>query len=245
MTPRTDSDQASGHLKILNSSSMSAALCVPIVLEFCKLLKRAAGVDDPLYGSCRSSLGTMVEYTDIRENKWSIGLGDIFPFVSELAAKLSHDLVVSAESTSFPGPSPSIGDVDDFTAFMVAVRNEIKRDLGFSCPVRLPLSEELPLCYADEITILHGIFVNLLSKLDRCLVKIEEHAKENGGETLSVGCQYLGLLKELNSISKLYYGSEEVFWETMKRRTSALCYIIVRCANRSDDDHKWILECKK
>ncbi|KAK6149675.1 hypothetical protein DH2020_017200 [Rehmannia glutinosa] len=284
-TPRTDSDQASGHLQIFNASSAPAALvmlymsphkpnreaaddaikqfisssktilpkhtyhhCLPIVLEFCRLLNRAVGVDDPLYSLCRSSLGTMVEYSEIREKKALIGLRDIFPFVSELAAKLSHDLVVSAEATSFSGPS--VGVVDDFTAFVVAARNEIKADIGFSRPVRIPLSEEpskLPLCYPDEITILHGIFVNLLSKLEKCLVKIEEHvdlAKKHGGETLSVGCQYLALLKELNSISKIYFGSEKVFWETMKRRTSALCYIIVRCAKRSDD-HKWILEYKE
>ncbi|KAI3456542.1 hypothetical protein Pfo_013205 [Paulownia fortunei] len=281
MTPRTDSDQASGHLQIFSASSAPAALvmlymsshkpnreaaddairqfitssktilpkhtyqqCVPIVLEFCRLLNRAAGIDDPLYALCRSSLGTMVEYIEIGEKKGLIGLRDIFPFVSELAAKLSHDLVLSTESTSFMGPSSD--DVGDFSAFVVPVRNEIKGDVGFCGPIRVPLSEELcrlPLCYADEIITLHGIFVDLLNKLEKCLVKIEEYVDsvmKQHGET----CQYLAILKELNSISKLYYGCEEVFWETMKRRKVALCYLIVRYAKRSDD-HKWILECKE
>ncbi|KAL6567544.1 hypothetical protein OROGR_001212 [Orobanche gracilis] len=285
MTPRNDSDRASGHFQIFSASSVPLALvmlymspyrrnrnvavdaikhfimscktvlpknaynyCVPIIFEFCRLLNRAVGIDDPLYGSCRSSFGAMLESIDIGEDKGSIGLRDIFPFVSELADKLSHDLVASRESTSFL--VPSMDDVNDFSAFVALVRNGITGDVGFCNPIRVPLSEELfslPLCLANEIIFLHGIFCDLLSKLEKCMVKIEEHlerAKKHGGEILYVGTQYLALLKELNNTSKLYHGCEEVFWETMKQRTSAFCYLIVMCAKRIDD-HNWIFECKE
>ncbi|KAG8385825.1 hypothetical protein BUALT_Bualt03G0085500 [Buddleja alternifolia] len=286
MTPRTVSDQASGHLQIFTASSAPSALvmlymsshkpnrdaadeaikqfitsiknvlpkhtyheCVPIVLEFCRLLKGAAGSDDPLYGVCRSNLGTIVEYIEIGEKKGMIGLCDIFPFVSELASKISHDLVLSTESSSFVGPS--LSDVSDFTAFLVPVTNEIKGNAVVRGPIGFPLNEELsslPVFYAEQITLLHGIFVDLLSKLEKCLVKVEDYvdrAKKQDSETLFFGwCQYLAILGELNSISKLYYGCEEMFWETMKRRKGALCYLIVKYAKRSDD-HKWIIECKE
>ncbi|GER52886.1 E3 ubiquitin-protein ligase UPL5 [Striga asiatica] len=285
MTPRTDTDQASGHLQIFSASSAPAALvmlymspykpnrdvagdaithfitscktilpkqhyhlCVPIVMEFCKLLSRAVGTDDSLYALCRSSLGTMVEFIDIGEKKDSVGLRDVFLFVCELATKLSSDLVASTQSGSFS--APSISDVQDFAAFVAPVRNGIKADIGFCGPIRVPLSEELcrlPLCFANEIVVLHGIFFDLLSKLEKFMVKIEERldrAKKREGETFHVGCQYLDLLKELNSTSKLYQGCEEVFWETMKQRKSAVCYLILRCSRRSDD-HIWISECKE
>lgn len=286
MTPRTDADQASGHLQIFSASSAPAALvmlymsshrpnrsaadeairqfisssktvlpkhtyhqCVPIILEFCKLLKRAAGIDDPLYCLCRSSLGTMVGHIEVGEKKGLIGVRDIFPFVNELAAKLSHDLVLSTES--FPFPGPSLSDVNDFSSFVVPVRNEIKGDMGFSRPIKVPLSEDLrdqPLRYADEIVILHGVFVDLLSKLGTCLEKIESHMNnvlKQDSDTLCAGsCHYLTILKELYNISKIYDGCESLFWETMARRKGAFCYLIVRCAKRSED-HNWILECKE
>ncbi|KAL3850934.1 hypothetical protein ACJIZ3_012816 [Penstemon smallii] len=216
--------------------------CVHIFLEFCDLLRKAAGTNDPLYGFCRTSLGKMVECTEIWERKGLLGLHDIFLFVRELAVKLTHDLVLS---------EPSMKDVRDFTTFLVPVRNEIKGNVAFRGPIGLPLSEELsslPLSYAEEITYLHGVFVDLLNKLDKCMATIEEHVDlvmKLDGESLFFGwCQYLAILKELNNISKLYIGCKEMFWETMKRRKGALCYLIIRYAKRGDD-HRWITECKE
>ncbi|KAL2473438.1 E3 ubiquitin-protein ligase [Forsythia ovata] len=218
----------------------------PIVLEFCKLLSRAAGTDDPLYNLCRSTMGTMVEFLEVGVKKESIGVHDIFLFVSQLAAKLSHDLVLSMESSSFVGPL--LSDVRDFTAFVVPVRNKIMLEIGFCGPVKFPLSEQRWVCYGKEIIILHEIFIDLLGKLEECLGKIEEQVDmraKSDSQTLFFGwCQYLAILKELNSISKLYKGAEEVFWEKMKQKKDALCYLIVRFAKRSDE-HQWILEHKE
>lgn len=220
--------------------------CAPIVLEFCRLLSRAAGIDDSLYIFCRSRLGTMVEYIEIGKEKGLIGLRDVFPFVGELAAKISHDLVLNIEATSLLGLSSR--DVSDFSAFLVPLKNEIKGDGGCCGTIRVSSPEELcsrQLC-ADEVIFLRKIFVGLLGKLEDVLVKIEEQVvTKQDNQTLTFGCcEYLELLKELNSISKLYYGCEEVFWETMKRAKGALCYIIVKYAKRSDDN-KWILDRKE
>ncbi|XP_073026082.1 E3 ubiquitin-protein ligase UPL5-like [Primulina eburnea] len=223
--------------------------CVPIILDFCRSLSRAAGTGDPLYMLCRGSLAGIVECIEIGENKGLIGLRDIFPFVSELAAKLLRDLALSMESSSFVGPS--LSDVRDFTAIVVPVSNEITRHDGYCGPIKVPLCVELhdfPVCYAKEIALLHGIFVDLLREMDKCLGKVEEHVNlmmKLDPDTLFFGwCQYLAILKELNCISKVFFGCVEEFWEIMKHRKIALCYLIVKFAKRSDD-HKWILEHKE
>ncbi|KAL2495573.1 E3 ubiquitin-protein ligase [Forsythia ovata] len=219
-------------------------LCLPIVLEFCKLLNGAAGSDDPLYTLCRSSLGTMVECVEIGNQKGLIGVGDIFKFVGELAAKLSHNLVLSMDTSSCVGPS--LTEVQDFTAFVVAARKKIEEHVVSCGPIKFPLGEDccLPVPYGEEITLLHGIFIDLLAVMVECLGKIDEHVEMRvtlDNETLLCGwCQYLAILKELNSISKLYKGAEELFWEKMRQRKDALCYLTVRFAKRSDE-HKWIL----
>ncbi|KAK4485013.1 hypothetical protein RD792_007621 [Penstemon davidsonii] len=211
--------------------------CAPIALEFCKWLCRAVGTGDPLYVFCRSSLASMVELTDFQEKKGLIGFKDIFPFVKELAVKLSHDLLFSTEST------PLSSDVRDFSALLVPVRKEIERYVVNCGPIIFTYRGEnfgLPVPYFEEIRCLHEIFVCLLCNLDTCLMKIEERAddvtKQDGRWS-----QYLAILKELNLVSKLYLGCDKMFWETMKRRTVALSYLIVRYVKKSDE-HKWILD---
>ncbi|KAL3820242.1 hypothetical protein ACJIZ3_006147 [Penstemon smallii] len=104
---------------VLNKDSYNR--CGLIALEFCKWLCRAAGTCDPLYVFYRNSLVSMLELTDSLEKKELIGFKDIFPFVKELAVKLSHDWMLSTEST------PLLSDVKDFSVFMVLVRKKIKR----------------------------------------------------------------------------------------------------------------------
>ncbi|XP_073307471.1 E3 ubiquitin-protein ligase UPL5-like [Primulina huaijiensis] len=222
--------------------------CVPIILDFCKLLSLAAGTDDPLYILCRGSLAAIVECIEIGENKGLIGLRDLFPFVSELAAKLLRDLSLSMESKSFV---PSFSDVKDFAAIVVPVSNEITRHDGYCGPIKVPLCAELhnfPVCYAKEIALLHGIFVDLLRKMDKCLSNVEDRVNlvmKQDGEALFFGWrQYLAILKELNCISKVFFDGVEEFWEIMKHRKSALRCLIIKFAKRSDD-HKWILERKE
>lgn len=73
-------------------------LCTPIVLQFCKLLRGAAGLDDSLYKFCRSSLGDIVESSGILRRKATTGL---------LALK---DEIVSSESL-VPSPVRMLKDL--------------------------------------------------------------------------------------------------------------------------------------
>ncbi|KAL1560022.1 HECT-type E3 ubiquitin transferase [Salvia divinorum] len=248
---RTAADEAIRHFLTSSKTILPTHMLhefVPLILEFCNLLKKAAGIDDPLYCLCRSSLGEMVGDMEVGlgVKKLKTGLPDIFPFVSELAEKLSHDLVLSTESMFFPGPL--LGDISDFSSFVAPIMKEIEGNVMF---LGLPLTEDLrgiPQGYADEIRMLYVIFDDLLSKLERWLGKIEDRMNSDlkqDTDTLSVGsCHYLTFLKVLNNISKIYSGCEGLFWEAMKRRKGAFCYLIVKCAKRSED-HTWILECKE
>ncbi|GKB71734.1 E3 ubiquitin protein ligase UPL5-like protein [Tanacetum coccineum] len=79
-------------------------LFAPIVLQFCKLLRKAVTNDDPLYIFCRTSLGSMLDDTSF------IAVQDIWPFVDELATKLSQGLVSSMEESIGPSSTDVLLD---------------------------------------------------------------------------------------------------------------------------------------
>ncbi|XP_059437048.1 E3 ubiquitin-protein ligase UPL5-like [Corylus avellana] len=221
--------------------------CAPIVLEFCKLLRRAAN-EDPLYLSCRSTLGSLLESIGSPESsKGVIVMQEIFPFVSELASRLSKDLGLSMESPT--GVGPQLGDVRDFAAFLLPLRTAITEQVGFRGPnpVSVGGTEPKHPLYGEEIEFLHLLFIDLLKRMGECLHKMEEclAVKHKGeGENIYTGwSQYLAILKELYSISQLYQGAEEEFWTVLRLGKSSLCALIVRYAKRTDD-HQWLLERK-
>ncbi|XP_061964312.1 E3 ubiquitin-protein ligase UPL5-like isoform X2 [Populus nigra] len=226
--------------------------CVPIVMEFCNLLRKV-GSDDPLYVVCRSCLGSLLEngggtcgwrYHGGEEGK-GVVMQEIFPFVSELGSKLSKDLTGSvAESMG-----PSEADVKDFSAFLIPLHSVISEQRGFGSPISMPLKKRAFNCplYAKEIEQLHVIFIDLLDIMEKCLEKMQDSSnlKTNGeGELNHTGwIQYLFILKELNNIAKLYKGAEEKFWTVLRLRKASLCVLIVRYAKRTDD-HQWLLQHK-
>lgn len=227
--------------------------CAPIILEFCKLLRRVAH-EEPLYQLCRSTLGSLLENVGIssglkygEEVKGSIIIKEIFPFVRELGHRLVSDLNSSMESAISLGPS--LSDVRDFTAFLLPLRCAILGQAGFEGPISLPLRKrgyDSPV-FGEEIECLHVIFMDLLIKMDECLIKMVESLAPRGtleNEYIHSGwSQYLAILKELNGISKLYKGAEEKFWDVLRSRKPSLCALIIKYAKRIDD-HTWILEHK-
>ncbi|XP_021619211.1 E3 ubiquitin-protein ligase UPL5 isoform X2 [Manihot esculenta] len=230
--------------------------CAPIVLEFCKLL-RAVAHDDPLYLSCRSTLGSLLETMGISRglSKYSGGedvnglivIQDIFPFINELANRLSRDLVSSMESTTANGPGSS--DVRDFSAFLLPLYATITEHVGFQGPISVPLDKRgfsHPL-YVEEIEQLHVIFSDLLIKMDNCLAKMEDFLplkpSGEGESSRTAWSHYLAILKELNNIAKLYENAEEHFWAVLRLRKASLCVLIVKYAKRIDD-HQWLLQHK-
>ncbi|KAE8686367.1 putative F-box family protein [Hibiscus syriacus] len=194
--------------------------CAPILLEFCKLLRKFVN-EDNLYESCRGALGVLLESVGtsrglmLPEIKGLIALQDIIPFVSELAYKLSRDLESSVHSSG--GPLSS--DVRDFTAFLNPLRSTIFERVGYRIPVSVEWQKEdlsnPP--YGEAMEFLHAVFSDLLAKMERCLIRVVESLAASGsseGEFLHSEwwSQYLAILKELNGISKLYPGAEEQFW---------------------------------
>lgn len=226
--------------------------CAPIVLEFCKLLRRLSS-DDSLYLSCRSSLGSMLELIKVswisehsESVKRAISIQEIFPFVRELAERLSKDLELSLISAASVG---TWSDVLDFTMFLRPLRTAISGHKGFKHPISLPLKKkhhDVLMC-TEEVELLYPIYEEMLNKMDKCLSGMEERlsAKVSGEIDIAYPgwSRYLTILKELNAISKLYLGLEERFWTILSLRTHALCTLVVRYAKRSDD-HKWLLEHK-
>ncbi|KAJ0082156.1 hypothetical protein Patl1_09785 [Pistacia atlantica] len=168
--------------------------CAPIVLEFCKLLRKFTP-EDTLYLACRSTLGSLLENFGgslwekigvLRATKYGddvkglVVIQDIFPFVSELAGRLSRDLTSSMEMVLSVGPL--VSDVRDFTAFLVPLRKAILGQVGITCPIAVPLPKRgynHP-SHGDEIEYLHGIFRDLLMRMDKCLGKVEERLNVRG-----------------------------------------------------------------
>ncbi|XP_030457018.2 E3 ubiquitin-protein ligase UPL5 [Syzygium oleosum] len=226
--------------------------CAPIVLEFCKLLRRLSS-DDSLYLSCRSSLGSMLELIKVswisehsESVKRAISIQEIFPFVRELAERLSKDLELSLISAASVG---TWSDVLDFTMFLRPLRTAISGHKGFKHPISLPLKKkhhDVLMC-TEEVELLYPIYEEMLKKMNKCLFGMEERlsAKVSGEIDIAYPgwSRYLTILKELNAISKLYLGLEERFWTILSLRKRALCTLVVRYAKRSDD-HKWLLEHK-
>nr|GFB11160.1 hypothetical protein [Tanacetum cinerariifolium] len=92
-------------------------MLAPVVLHFCVLLRQVlvTHVDDDLHVFFRTTLGSMLsDYAWFSTSTSKIALYDIFPFVDELAYKLSNDLVESVNSVI--GPSET--EVHDFKAFV-------------------------------------------------------------------------------------------------------------------------------
>ncbi|TYG65617.1 hypothetical protein ES288_D06G200600v1 [Gossypium darwinii] len=226
--------------------------CAPILLEFCKLLRKVVN-EDSLYEACRSALGMLLESVGtsrglmLPEVKGLIVIQDIFPFVSELADKISKNLESSVDSTSSGEPLSS--DVRDFTAFLNPLRSTILERVAFRIPisVKWKKKDNSNPPYGEAVEFLHTIFNDLLGKMENCLIRVEENLTATGsseGEYLSSEwSQYLAILKELNGISKLYQGAEEQFWMLLRNRKSSLCALIIRFAKRNEDN-RWLLEHK-
>ncbi|KAD4982312.1 hypothetical protein R6Q59_001890 [Mikania micrantha] len=212
--------------------------CAPVALEFCNLLSRSAAQDDPLYSLCRSSLGSMVE--DLRIGRSSrnhenfsnrmcvIAVKDIFPFVTELANKL----------TEGSGINLSLNEVRDFAAFLRPIKAAIKDLPDFERIIQVPMIYTFT-CYDDEIKLLYAILFELMEKMRKCLekVKVEMVMEENEDGEWD---QYLPILKETRGIAKLYQGAEDIFWSVMKSVDVSLQYLIIRYAKRGEN-YKWII----
>ncbi|KAF3646233.1 putative 60S ribosomal protein L6-like [Capsicum annuum] len=223
------------------------------VLKFCKILGKEVEFEDNLYIFCRSSLGTIIQRLGIAsckaDTKELASLQDVFPFVYQIAAQLYVELESIMKSTD---SSLSVSLVDHFTAFMLPVRTVIQLQVLFDVPITFPLMKDETgeaQYYRESIEWLHKFFYGLLEKIVLSLKILEGRwgLKEGGEDRQAVQTWwslYLKILKELNSISKLYTGLENVFWQKTREVKVSLSFLIVKFATKSED-HGWLIEHKE
>ena len=116
---------------------------------------------------------------------------------------------------------------------MHLVKCAMRRQEAFGSPISIPsLIQGEAGMKIFEIEHMHRVFSNLLEKTEVCLKKLESQLglinKERDEPIVRCWSRYLLILNELECISKLYKGLEEMFWEKMRQRRVALCYLIVR-----------------
>ncbi|PHT36724.1 hypothetical protein CQW23_24424 [Capsicum baccatum] len=221
-----------------------------IVLEFCKILRETVGIEDDLYIFCRSTLGAIIEpigITSCKADKKLVSLQDVFLFVGEIVAQLQYDLLSKSTDLSL-----SFNLVRDFAAFTLPVGNVISLHVPFGFPITFPLLEidtDEAQYYRECIEWLYYRFYGLLLTMEFSLRLLEGRLglQEKGEDTQVVQIWWslcLKILKELNDISKLYTGMENVFWQKMREVKPSLCCLIVKLATESED-YGWLFEHKE
>ncbi|KAG5573589.1 hypothetical protein H5410_063355 [Solanum commersonii] len=223
--------------------------CAGLILVFCKLLRRAVGLEDPLYSFCRSTLRDIVEAVGIARCKKNVAkellaLNDAIMFVREVVVvDLSREFELSMGSVESTGLS-LMSIVCDFTEYMCLARTLLQQpfvSLNGEAVHDRDYIESLHRILSD----LHIMLYNLLDKIEPCLRKLEDKLRLINDDRLIVSwwSQYLVILKELNNISMLFNNSE-VFWQKLSQRKLSLSCLIGIYA-MSFDDYRWIIEHKE
>ncbi|KAJ1428684.1 Ubiquitin-like domain superfamily [Sesbania bispinosa] len=212
-----------------------------MVLEICRLLRHVVECFDSLYIACRGYFRILFEAAGDRCFDIRNFHQDMFPFVSELADCILRDLELSIFCPT--GILPRGNHFQDFTVLLAPLRNEIRKRQALkgsvtdeNCHEEHPLFER----EADHIRI---IYIKLLITMDDCLGALEHCLAEEEEEGYWGWSWYLSMLKELYHISKLYDGTEDMFWRVLMRRRSMLSLLVVWNAGRTND-HRWVLENK-
>ncbi|KAL8128880.1 hypothetical protein V2J09_018035 [Rumex salicifolius] len=229
------------------------AFSATIILEFCRLLmptyKDTSG-DDLLYIHCRSALGSVLKMVSLASGpdevdkfKYFMTIQDILPFLRDLVSRLKKDMELSIDSSGSKGPT--FRDVSDFSLLLCPLRTLVEDQIVLGGPIEAPLGKGKSMlrpCW-EEILLLSWIFNELCGLIDQCLEKIENHPALKGNpvkDSYQGGwSQYLTLLKELNSIAKLYGGAQDLFWNMMRRRKGSVHALIIKFAI-NEDDNSWL-----
>ncbi|OVA01022.1 HECT [Macleaya cordata] len=261
MIPRDNKKKSMELLKIFEFCGAPDALVSlfnsPIkVSQFCALLRGAAACGEPVYYSCRETLGSLLKSIGFANRLRYFGttkssdlIEDLHPFVCELSFKLMDGLYTiktsSSVSTSFRLSFES--DIREFTLFSLHLRRAIEehfRSKGQSLPLCLDdnFDEHHP-CYLEQIHRFHCNFHYLLRSIKMCMDRIEYNVKFAGVWEFNHGWSYyLSILKELNNISKLYQGAEDELSNEMRSYQFSLDTLVMY--SKRSDDHQWLLKHK-
>ncbi|KAG2330573.1 hypothetical protein Bca4012_019843 [Brassica carinata] len=211
--------------------------CLPVVLEFCRLLRGACTPDNKLYVSCRNTLGSMLDLVykcdEFQFRLFTIG-EEIYPCVSELADLIAKELV---ENTG-----PSFSDVQKFSSFWQPLKRAVTAQLPCLFPVAMPLRNTV---LEAEIGKLYQIFGRLLTVMDTCMYRIESRGVVNTEAAMSASwSQYLAILKIMDSMCELYQGAKEQLASLLNTRKVSFSALVLKFAKRGED-HQWIFDYKE
>ncbi|KAJ9558013.1 hypothetical protein OSB04_012627 [Centaurea solstitialis] len=212
--------------------------CAPILLGFCKLLRKSFPHNDPLYKLCTSRFGKMVKDANNfhgSNNRVIREFQEMFPSIADTATMISEGLVSNMESLRNSGPQATT--ISFFKGYLDQLKFGVREQVSF--PIPMPSYSEL-MDHPNKFKFLYILFDDLLTIVLMCLDTMEEwiEKKEEGAFP-----HYLVILKELHDISKLYQGGEDYFWSNLRDNTVSLCYLILRYAKRGED-YEWLLEHK-
>ncbi|CAI9279953.1 unnamed protein product [Lactuca saligna] len=188
------------------------SLCAPAALMMLYMSPHA-GRSDPLYEDCRSSLGSMVEYLRIGRSSRNYDNISNKPVIITVQDILPY--VAELANNLTEGLISSVEAIDD----VCPSPSDVREFASFLRPLKAAIKDQ---------TEFEGIIPIPKSYL------ASEKKGYFGWDS------YLSILKELRSISKLYQGAEDFFWENLKRNKVSICYLIVKYAKRGED-YKWIL----
>ncbi|CAM8893561.1 unnamed protein product [Rhodiola kirilowii] len=218
-----------------------------IVLGFCKHFD-IMDHKDSLYYYCRSTLGSLVgdsahvqESADCTEG--SLSLPEVFPFLHETGRNLKDFL----DGGEVINESALLRHVRDFTSFMQPALRFIMKLVHKEGPINMPLQmgEMQRHSFEKEIHFLHSMLLELRGIMSKCFKRVEGSLKDGGEfKYKDVGFQFLLILKELNTLSKIYTGEEDNFSIFLRQNTRPLHALIIRCAKRNEDNN-WLLEHKE
>ncbi|KAI3845102.1 hypothetical protein MKW92_050666 [Papaver armeniacum] len=198
--------------------------CATIVLSFCEVFRIATNDEERrLYYSCRETLISILKSVAFSNRPAYFGIamtskliGGLNKIFHETYMKLRRSLVSTYLSPS-PLATTELSSLKrtfcEFVLFSLHIRSAIHEHLrvkGQSLPLDPNAFKKYP--YLNDIYMFYVDFTSLLRKLDECLKCLDVAVRDAGGNLkFNIGWSYLlSILKELNSISKLYEDGEEL-----------------------------------
>ncbi|KAJ3677621.1 hypothetical protein LUZ60_003345 [Juncus effusus] len=236
--------------------------CLPILLEFCRLLASTAGKRDALYQSCRGALASLLDIPEWRNVgpfcQPATGIPQLLPFARELAEIVMVGL--SSETMLI-----SSKDLMEFSSFMLALRTLIQEWMGGVGPMPRLLYTNPNACSSSSssslncgslnthnrqfdgwIFSLYTTFRELIEKVNTCLRKLNTELT-NGktvigeSETRLLGpSRILLILTELNYFSEIYEDAEVSLLSVLTAWQVPLNSLIKQ--TKRNENFQWLLK---
>lgn len=232
--------------------------CLPILLEFCRLLSSTAGRRDLLYQSCRGALAALLDLQEWRTvgpfRQSANAIPQLLPFAKEMAEIVIAGL--SSESMLI-----SSKDLMEFSSFMHALRVQIQDWMGGVGPMPRVLYSNTNTCSTSTsssssnnthrqldgwIHALYSTYKELVEKVNLCLQKLNTdltNGKSVVGESdtrLLGPSRILLVLTELNHFSDIYEDAEMMLLSILTAQKGPL-NALIRNAKRHESFY-WLLK---